>query len=80
MHEPKWRLILIWGCVVYFLAIPIFVITYAMLDLSPIDKVRSDFIQHFHYAITGILAALAGLNTLERKNNGKPVDSKSRAI
>ena len=70
---PLWRQILNWGCVVYFLGLPAFAIVLGFGDMSfgkgtDIAKFLSDF----HFAVTALVAAVAGLNSFDRhKSNGK---------
>ena len=65
-------LILNYGCVTYFLGLPAFAIILGFSDMTfgkgtDIAKFLSDF----HFAVTALVAAVAGLNSFDRyKANG----------
>ena len=64
---PLWRQILNWGCVCYFLGLPAFAVILGFSDMTfgkgtDIPKFLSDF----HFAVTALVAAVAGLNSFER--------------
>jgi hypothetical protein len=74
-EEPLWRSILNWGCVVYFLGLPGVALFYGMMRWSFVAG--SDipkFLSDFHFAVSALLAAVAGLNSFDRyKANGKSI-------
>ena len=75
--EPLWRSILNWGCVVYFLGLPGVALFYGMMrwSFTPGSDIPK-FLADFHFAVSALLAAVAGLNSFDRykaaNGNGKP--------
>jgi hypothetical protein len=69
-NVPKWRLVLEWGCVVYFLGIPLIsivtIFTPLVADFEKYPESRENLVR-FHLAVSGLVATIAGLNTVDRK-------------
>jgi hypothetical protein len=74
---PKWRTLLNWGAVIYFLLIPALVIIYSLFGLKPVDPSRAAFVISFHYGVSAIVATLAGLNSWDKHTIVKNGDSKT---
>jgi hypothetical protein len=67
--EPIWRQILNWGCVLYFLGLPAVALSGALFHFSFDPQVTpgaSKFLTEFHFAVTALVATMAGLNTFDR--------------
>jgi hypothetical protein len=79
-----WKIVLAWGCLISFFAIPsiFFLIHLANLNAEPAWATRA---QEFRYlsdylkTITAIIISLAGFNTVEifKKRDVKPDNSES---
>ena len=69
---PLWRQVLNWGCVVYFLGLPGLALVLAFTHFSfPPGSNVAKFLTDFHFAVTALVAAVAGLNSFDRyKSNG----------
>jgi hypothetical protein len=76
--EPMWRQILNWGCVVYFLGLPGIAIFYGVTHFTfgdPSSSNISNFLRDFHFTVSALVAAIAGLNSFDRRTkvtDGKP--------
>ena len=79
-EEPLWRSILNWGCVTYFLGLPAIALFYGMthFQFSPSSPNVPKFLQDFHFAVSALVATIAGLNSFDRYKlgNGKTVEKK----
>lgn len=74
-EEPLWRTILNWGSVVYFLGLPAVALFYGVTNFTfgTTSPKAADFLREFHFACTAIVAAVAGLNSFDRRSkNGTP--------
>ena len=72
--EPLWRVILNYGCVAYFLGLPAIAIFlgFTHFDFASGTNINT-FLREFHFAVTALVAAVAGLNSFDRrKTNGVP--------
>ena len=78
--DPLWRIILNYGCVFYFLGLPAIAIFlgFTHVSFAPGTNIAT-FLREFHFAVTAIVAAIAGLNSFDRraehKANGQKVDT-----
>lgn len=75
--EPVWRQILNWGCVVYFLGLPAIGIFYGATHFTfggESSPNVANFLRDFHFTVSALVAAIAGLNSFDRrtKTNGAP--------
>jgi hypothetical protein len=75
MNEPSpaWREILNWGSVVYFLGLPALAIFLGFTHISFAEGTEvAKFLGNFHFTVSAIVGALAGLNSFDRyKANGE---------
>jgi len=78
MPEPLWRVVLTWGCVGYFLGLPAiaFIMGLAHIGFMPGTNIAK-FLSDFHFSVSALVAAMAGLNSFDRfksatGGNGKP--------
>jgi hypothetical protein len=78
MNEPTlplWRQILAWGSVIYFLGLPALAIFLGFTGIPFAAQSEGEvakFLANFHFTVTAIVGALAGLNSFDRyKANGK---------
>ena len=72
--EPAWRVILNYGCTVYFLGLPAVALIGAFAHFKFESENVSKFLTEFHFAVTALVATMAGLNTFDRykgSNGGK---------
>jgi hypothetical protein len=69
--EPLWRVILNWGCVVYFLGLPALAILFSLLHIQvfPPDSQAPQFLGNFHLSVSALVAAMAGLNSFDQHKN-----------
>ena len=81
---PIWRQILNWGCVVYFLTLPMLAIFigFSRVPFGESTQIPS-FLREFHFTVSALVAAIAGLNSFDRSRpaNGsgeKKPDTTSR--
>jgi hypothetical protein len=71
-EEPTWRIVLNWGCIIYFLGLPALTIFLAFTHIPFAPGTEAPkFLADFHFAVSALVAAVAGLNTFERKMNGR---------
>ena len=74
--SPAWRRILEWGCVIYFLGLPLITLMTAFTPLEPdfskYPEARENM-RAFHIAVSALVATMAGLNTVDRRRaaNGR---------
>lgn len=70
---PLWRDILNWGSIIYFLGLPALAIFLGFSRLSFAEGTKiTEFLSSFHFTVSAIVGALAGLNSFDRyKANGK---------
>lgn len=69
IKEPLWRQILNWGCVSYFLGLPLMAIFYGITHFSFGDASSpgvAKFLSEFHFSVSALVAAMAGLNSFDR--------------
>jgi hypothetical protein len=66
-HQPTWRTILAWGAVAYFLGLPAIALAGGLIHFEMSTNVAK-FLADFHMTITALLAAIAGLDSWDRKN------------
>jgi hypothetical protein len=71
--EPYWRVVLNWGCIMYFLGLPAIAILFGLLHVQvfPSESHAPQFLANFHLSISALVAAMAGLNSFDRYKNGK---------
>lgn len=71
--EPRWRRLLNWGCVVYFLGLPALALLFGLTGINFTAGTQiAKFLTDFHFSVSALVAAMAGLNTFDRyKSNGK---------
>lgn len=72
--EPIWRQILNWGCVGYFLGLPAMAIVlgFSHYGFGATTPNVPKFLTEFHFAVSALVATMAGLNSFERyKTNGQ---------
>jgi hypothetical protein len=71
---PVWREILNWGAVVYFLGLPALAIFLGFSHIPFAEDSEGQvakFLGDFHFTVSAIVGALAGLNSFDRyKANG----------
>jgi hypothetical protein len=73
MKEPLWRTLLCWGSVLIFLGAPVGLLTLQICDhLQPRDLEAAKSMSPMYFAISGVVASLAGLGTWQNIRNGKP--------
>jgi hypothetical protein len=80
--EPLWRLVLNWGCVFYFLALPALTIFigFSHIQIFEPGSRAPQFLANFHLTISALVATMAGLNSFDRhKVNGKQETEKNNA-
>ena len=71
-NEPLWRSILNYGCVVYFLGLPALAIFLGFSHFSFGGSTQiPQFLREFHFAVSALLAAVAGLNSYDRSKSHK---------
>ena len=72
-EEPLWRSILNWGCVVYFLGLPAMAVFYGATDFTfgGTTPNAANFLREFHFAVTALVATIAGLNSFDRYKTTK---------
>jgi hypothetical protein len=72
-EEPAWRVILNWGVVFYFLGLPLMAIFLGFTHIRMGEGTNiAKFLSDFHFSVSALVAAIAGLNTFDRfKENGK---------
>ena len=76
MKEPIWRQVVCWGATLFWLSIPSIIGVYIIFDLPKVPlEDRVDFMLSVYYGATGLLTALLGLNSWDKKNGTRPVDS-----
>jgi hypothetical protein len=69
--EPLWRTVLNYGCVFYFLFLPAMAILLGFIHFHFEPPGVATFLREFHLSVTALVAAVAGLNSLDRrKANG----------
>jgi hypothetical protein len=70
---PAWREILNWGAVIYFLGLPGLAIFLGFTHIPFGEGTEvAKFLGNFHFTVSAIVGALAGLNSFDRyKANGK---------
>jgi hypothetical protein len=74
IEEPLWRQILNWGLIIYFLGLPALAIFLGFTHASFGSGTNiAKFLSEFHFAVTALLGAIAGLNSFDRykASNGK---------
>ena len=79
--EPLWRVVLNYGCVVYFLGLPAVVLIGAFIHWRFDSEAAAKFLTEFHFAVTALVATMAGLNTFDRykgSNGHIPKDDASK--
>ena len=82
MKDPLWRIVLNWGAVVTFFSAPLFVFVLQILDYK-MEWIRVDIIDHFRWmggfyaSVTALVFGLAGLNSFDRRTNGKTESPKA---
>lgn len=77
--EPLWRQVLNWGLIIYFLGLPALGLILALTRI-PLDFAHGEnsthvaqFLANFHFSVSALVAAMAGLNSFDRykvKANG----------
>jgi hypothetical protein len=78
MKEPLWRTVLNYGCVFYFLFLPAMAIFLGFTRFHFDPPGVATFLREFHFSVTALVAAVAGLNSLDRrKANGSRKDSEA---
>ena len=76
--EPVWRVLLNYGCVFYFLGLPALAIvlgfTHHPFGLNSEGQMTQipQFLREFHFAVSALLAAVAGLNSFDRTRQAPP--------
>ena len=73
-REPLWRSILNYGCVFYFLFLPLMAIFYGTTHFAFGGETApnaANFLREFHFACTAIVAAIAGLNSFDRRTESQ---------
>ena len=66
-QEPLWRQILNWGCVTYFLGLPAMAVVLGFTHIEfGKDTQITQFLKEFHFAVSALVATVAGLNSFER--------------
>ena len=79
---PAWRQVLNWGSVFYFLALPALAIFLGFTDIKFEPEGVPRFLREFHFTVSAIVLAIAGLNSFDRTRiNGsaeKKPDTTSR--
>jgi hypothetical protein len=73
-EEPLWRVALNWGCVFWFLSLPALVILSGVfsIEIFPPSSDALRFLSTFHFSVSALVAAMAGLNSFDKyKENGK---------
>jgi hypothetical protein len=74
--EPLWRTVLNYGCVFYFLFLPAMAMMLGFIHFHFEPPGVATFLREFHFSVTALVAAVAGLNSLDRrKPNGSRKDS-----
>jgi hypothetical protein len=75
---PLWRTVLNWGSVIYFLGLPALAIFLGFTHIPFAEGTGSEvakFLGNFHFTVSAIVGALAGLNSFDRyKTNGHGQD------
>jgi hypothetical protein len=66
-REPAWRTVLNYGCVIYFLGLPAVALVGAFAHFKFESENVAKFLTEFHFAVTAIVAAIAGLNSFDRR-------------
>jgi hypothetical protein len=71
--EPYWRTVLNYGSIAYFLGLPALAIFLGFTHIAFAEGTAvPKFLADFHFTVSAIVGALAGLNSFERyKANGK---------
>jgi hypothetical protein len=65
--EPPWRIILNWGCVLYFLGLPALGLIMGLTGMNFTAGTQiAKFLTDFHFSVSALVAAMAGLNTFDR--------------
>lgn len=80
-HEPLWRTVLNYGCVAYFLGLPLMAIFYGVTHFTFGDASSPNaaaFLREFHFAVTAIVAAIAGLNSFDRRTEQQQVKTNGK--
>lgn len=68
-REPLWRKVLNYGCVFYFLFLPTLAIFYGATHYTfggPTSPNAANFLREFHFTVSALVAAMAGLNSFDR--------------
>jgi hypothetical protein len=78
--EPYWRTVLNYGSVAYFLGLPALAIFLGFTHIGFAEGTgTAKFLADFHFAVSAIVGALAGLNSFDRHkangNQGNPPNS-----
>jgi hypothetical protein len=71
-----WRTILNYGCVFYFLFLPAMAMFLGFIHFHFDPPGVATFLREFHFSVTALVAAVAGLNTLDRRTESKANGSK----
>jgi hypothetical protein len=77
--EPPWRTILNWGVVIYFLTLPALALIFGLTGIQFTAGTQiAKFLTDFHFSVSALVAAMAGLNTFDRykASNGQPKKEK----
>jgi hypothetical protein len=73
--EPLWRVILNWGCVFWFLSLPALAIFLGFTHISFAEGTEvAKFLGNFHFTVSAIVGALAGLNSFDQYKKNKSSD------
>ena len=68
--EPLWRILLNYGCVFYFLGLPALAIFLGFTHSTFGSSTQiPQFLREFHFAVSALLAAVAGLNSFDRSKS-----------
>ena len=77
VQEPLWRTILNYGCVAYFLGLPAIAIFLGFSHFEfGVNTQINTFLREFHFAVTALVAEVAGLNSFDRRSGVQAANGK----